>query len=415
MKLNTYNKKRITDYFLVILIVLFSSRSNIFFLDPRYLVLPVAFTLFIFHNRRLKTKKNTMVIYLVYFLLIFAYFIKYHGEFDPMFTYIYFIYLTFAIFVLSIVKYNFFRFYMNILYFFALISLPLFAFRTFFFYSTLKVFRFIQGILQIPFYENMTEYSNIIIYTVRWKQWRNCGFTWEPGPFAAYLVLAIIINLSLNNFNIKNKKLLVLLAALITTFSTTGYLALSLILIWYIYNKSIKKKIILLPIFFIIIIYLFSLPFMSEKIVNLSKSPKYLLEQRIEKSRNLNKSLTLGRFAGFLMNWETFKEHPVIGYGGHSEETFYAKLNIRLASVNGIGNWMAKFGLFGILIMIYTYYKSIDNITIYFNFKYKIFIYAILFVLFFSFNLNRLPLFFAFQFSYFILPKLKLSDVNHNE
>ena len=69
--------------------------------------------------------------------------------------------------------------------------------------------------------------------------YRNCGFTWEPGGFACFLILAIIINLASNKFKIRNKSLMILILSLITTFSTTGYMAFAFIMIWYLFNTEL--------------------------------------------------------------------------------------------------------------------------------------------------------------------------------
>ena len=97
--------------------------------------------------------------------------------------------------------------------------------------------------------------SNIFIYSLTNDDFyseflfsRNSGFAWEPGRYACILLVAIFINLTRHNFRIhKNLNFYILLIALITTQSTTGFMGL-LVFIYYYYKniKEISKKVILL-------------------------------------------------------------------------------------------------------------------------------------------------------------------------
>ncbi|MEG2599617.1 MAG: hypothetical protein RSA66_09100 [Muribaculaceae bacterium] len=67
---------------------------------------------------------------------------------------------------------------------------------------------------------------------------RNSGFMWEPGAFAYVLILMISINLIRNGANLTSKRVIVYIIALITTFSTSGYLALFAILLFTLIGKG---------------------------------------------------------------------------------------------------------------------------------------------------------------------------------
>lgn len=91
---------------------------------------------------------------------------------------------------------------------------------------------------------------------------RNSSIFWEPGAYAVYLVFAIYFQL----FQVKNKsnkKILVFIIGLLTTFSTTGYIAVSALFITLLVSskKSDLSNIIkfsfvmfLLSIIFVVII-----------------------------------------------------------------------------------------------------------------------------------------------------------------
>ena len=59
---------------------------------------------------------------------------------------------------------------------------------------------------------------------------RNSGFMWEPGAYAAILIFFLYYRLFINNFKV-DIKVIIILIALFTTFSTAGYLALFVFII----------------------------------------------------------------------------------------------------------------------------------------------------------------------------------------
>jgi hypothetical protein len=333
---------------------------------------------------------------------MFLYYVKYLGDFDPMFTYRIFILITLPYLVFSILKLNFFKIYEHIIAFLSLISLPLYFLQILNSSAIYSTISSIQNLFNIP---NMPwkGYASILLYTVNYGQgsgvYRNCGFAWEPGGFATFILLAIIINLASNKFNYKNKTLFVLILALLTTFSTTGYAAFSLIFIWTFINHKSKRKLILIPVIIGFIFYGFSLSFMKDKVYSLSENPKNLLRSTSILSLKTGNSYSLGRFAGLLMNWEDFKENPILGYGGHVEDTWRKKNNVRVASINGLGRWMAMYGFVGVFIFIYAYLKSFKNLSKIYDFSNYFLLFFVILIISFAFNIIQTPLFFTFMLS----------------
>lgn len=87
---------------------------------------------------------------------------------------------------------------------------------------------------------------------------RNWGVFWEPGAYSVYLNIALAI-LLFAGVEIKNKKraIYILIITIVTTFSTTGILAMILLLLGYLlknniesvrYKKHIRMILIILPI-----------------------------------------------------------------------------------------------------------------------------------------------------------------------
>ena len=85
---------------------------------------------------------------------------------------------------------------------------------------------------------------------------RNSGFMWEPGAFSAILTFMIVYQLFKDHFKI-SIKILFLALCLLTTFSTSGFLALfSITFLYFFYNKNFYWRyrflipILLIPILF---------------------------------------------------------------------------------------------------------------------------------------------------------------------
>src|SRR5205085_12036998 len=67
-------------------------------------------------------------------------------------------------------------------------------------------------------------------------QYRNCGMFWEPGAFSGILTLCFALNAKYLPMLWKNHKLkiIVLILALLTTKSTTGYIVFFITVIFYL-------------------------------------------------------------------------------------------------------------------------------------------------------------------------------------
>lgn len=426
--LESYNSKiKKSDYFLVLLLILFSSNSNPIFKDDpfRHSIVPIAIAFYFYAknfiiHRGIRLGKNAPVVYLAFVLYIIAYLIKYSGDFDPGFTYRIFKYITLSFLIVQVIGYKFFKVYENIIFVLALISLPFFLVEVTAYNLLFSTMSKIQSLLHIPVL-NQKEYVNILLFTINRGSeignLRNSGFAWEPGAYANFLILAIIINLAANKFKLKNKKLIVLVIALLTTFSTTGFLALFILTIWYLANIHVVKSLLLLPIVVLSFVYISTLPFMSEKVFTIYKNTSKDFRYGVMRSKETGDSYTLGRFAGVLLNWKDFKKHPIIGFGGHRELTFARKWKSSVFSVSGLGNWAAQFGIIGLVLFIFTWLKSLNNLAILYGSKKPLLIFGAILILGFSYNLVQSPLFFAFQLSFLYLPAYdtKLVDENYYE
>jgi len=83
---------------------------------------------------------------------------------------------------------------------------------------------------------------------------RNCGFMWEPGAYAWILNFMIVYKLHRDNY-VLDRKILLLVLALISTFSTAGYLGLFFIVIFYLIKRYSRRALLILPFVLLAFVY----------------------------------------------------------------------------------------------------------------------------------------------------------------
>lgn len=195
-------------------------------------------------------------------------------------------------------------------------------------------------------YRSTLEAANVIYLNNR-----NSGIFWEPGAFQGYLNLAILFLVTTKDrFNkINVVKLLVLIIAVLTTMSTSGYFALLLsLVVWYlkkIDNKFHKKHLLLFVVVLIVIGVVMSLPVVQDKfdIENISYSAR------------LNDNVS-GVMAVF--------DEPLFGLGFNSER-YYEVLEGYgiIANSSGLLMVFQEFGIMvGLFWVVYTF-KNLNKIT----------------------------------------------------
>jgi len=250
--------------------------------------------------------------------------------------------------------------------------------------------------------------SNIILYTINnfstiedtniniggISLVRNSGFAWEPGGFACLIDLAIFINLIRTKFRLTyNSKIWVFIVALITTFSTTGISIFFLLLVFYIYNQHIKYTVLLIPLTLALGIYITTLPFMAEKLIDVSN---YDTEEMIENTIEYDLQSTPQRLESLEIDFVDFMNNPILGYGGHMEEQWTSKLGAQVATISGIGKVMAVFGLVGILFFLINLIKTSKEFAKSFKFKGWLFPFLMVIMIAVSYSLIFMPLLMCF-------------------
>ena len=147
---------------------------------------------------------------------------------------------------------------------------------------------------------------------------RNCGPFWEPGMFAIFLNIALFLHNIVEKQNLPLCNI-ILVAALVTTFSTGGYVCGLLVLLLYIIvgRQNHIVSAVCIVLFIVLAQYFMQLEFIGEK--------------AMDQSEEFEIGSDVSRFGAFLTQLEMIKDHPVLGGAKISDYSLYAD-NRTLAS-----------------------------------------------------------------------------------
>lgn len=415
------------EYFYIFTLIIYTGHANKYVGSTSILDNPFWFSLIIILGGILALKWR-IVFNKQFYLLIFGYLIyfvaisiKFH-EFRPTF----FLNNAFLFFIsystVKALKADFFRIYEFTMFYLAIIGLIMWIvqiilggdnlFNYFGQISSIEDFSFVSG-----------NGLNVILYSVQptamslqfdFLPPRNCGFAWEPGGFAVMLSLAIFINLFFFKGSRGSKlRFWILLIALISSQSTTGYTILLVILMFYFYNKQKKLIIVLWPLILIVLLLVFSLPFMSEKIVSLFDETENM-EIMVEGSIGREESINPQRFVSFLISFRDFLENPILGLGGINEERWTYKIGANVSTITGIGNLIATYGIVGFLFFIIYSYKASAFYSKQFSYTGKILFFIIIVFISISYGIILLPLIMSFWLFGFFTPR-GITDIRNEK
>jgi len=189
---------------------------------------------------------------------------------------------------------------------------------------------------------------------------RNGGFTWEAGAFGVFLNLAIFFNIAKSKLslieNLKNKKNIVMLIALLLTFSTTTYVVLSLYLIYFAFKERGVKKIVFVFILGLLIVFSFNnLEFLKSKIA--------FQLAGAEVSQN--------RFGSALLDLNDIKERPLLGWSRDTEVLFGNQADTFVSHrPNGLTNHIRNYGVISMFVLLILLFISFKRYFIFINKRY---------------------------------------------
>lgn len=227
------------------------------------------------------------------------------------------------------------------------------------------------------------DFTNAILYVYRIPMingYRNNSIFWEAGAFQAIVNLALFFTLFFSKSKIKFK-IMVYIIAIISTFSTTGYILLFLNLGIYIIRKKINiGKIYLIIIVSCIVLFssVGSVIFNKFDSNNLSYSRRNI-DVKVDIDIAFDNILNLTFGHGPNKYLERFPQQiELYGMTGSS-------------SSNGITGTLAQFGLIFLVILFYFYFSNLNYITK--NKLYKLLIIIVFCLIFSSENFMFSPLF----------------------
>ncbi|MHA4809791.1 hypothetical protein ACX0G9_16880 [Flavitalea flava] len=260
----------------------------------------------------------------------------------------------------------FFDRFIRFVYVFAVISLCFFI-PCMLFKGLIPPLTNLAGFFKAPFaragYDFYNDSGSLIIFNLSQIDInRNSGFYWEPGTHGGFLILALFINLFYRKDKWKSRTNLIFVICILTTLSTTTYLALFFVILVYLRNFFFQRPAI--SIFILLVVAGLSLAlytkldFLNEKI-----------NKQIEYS---NKGVPgESRFNSFLADMRLMKDHEVIGTGRNIEmklgEKYY---NLKFKTIhrnNGMGILLSTYGILFFILFFYlvwkTFYKILQNKT----------------------------------------------------
>ena len=243
---------------------------------------------------------------------------------------------------------------------------------------------------------------------------RNCGFCWEPGLFASFIVLGMVFNILIYK-KLFNRNFLILVAGLFTTFSTTGYVAFILLLGLYYLNKYIsnwRKAFLKALIFIPLVIAFFQIPFMQEKIEKKMNTDEFLTnnQRNVSYVERRNELKTVDRFEGLVLDYYNFKEKPLMGYGQIQNSYMYKNISPNIITSNGLMSYLAEMGIIVTIIYFILLAQSSKYISQEFGYGINFLYMAVFLVVSISYAFGHLAMFNAIAFMAFFNSKKNLKQ-----
>lgn len=287
----------------------------------------------------------------------------------------------------NLIKYESFKNkYINIMLFFSIVSIVFYILQHIN-PNIIYKFKYVKGIASLDYYNAYIHvygkslgYANntLVLFD------RNMSIFWEPGCFQAFLNLSlffILNDLQEGKFIKKNKlKLSILIIALITTYSTTGYIILTMLIINY--RKNIVDNInYLFPLIFILIIF-------GLLIININEIRIGFMINKVVKEFT-NWEILKSRISLQDLEWMFY--NGKINIFGMSFSEYYK--NSKQGSANSIIHTMVTLGMIFSFILLKLYYNFSKRFG-----KNKILIMIILVMIFSTESLFWRPFFLYFAF-----------------
>lgn len=215
---------------------------------------------------------------------------------------------------------------------------------------------------------------------------RNYGIFREPGVYQMFLIMALLFQMYIIRTN-SLLRYIVYIAAIITTMSTTGYIALGVVMFLFIFNQkdlATSKRIILILLVLICVVLLTHYTNIFSLSLDDARSSVFV------KLKNENSASRVARFASITENLRMALEKPFLGVGltalGDKFPT-YAKLHYGIRTVHNTNTVLIQFAAHGLLygfLWCIAYWKFARTI----NKKYCLIVFITIIILYIGENLT---------------------------
>lgn len=345
---NSFGNIKQKDIFLNVimfaLLYLTSAFAN-FFSNTSVLVLLIVIGLFLISINKfdMNLKNDTVILILMIFINITITTILRGDDIKQLLLWIIFIFVSIAI--VTVVRGDrLLNCYVHTIYFLCMAALALWL-----------AFLLVPSVVErLPIVTNQNNYSayTIIVATIykagNVEIARNQGIFWEPGAFQTFINIALIITLFYNKLIINKKKYTtVFVLTVITTFSTAGYLVMSLIIITYIIYCILSRSVVRaeIKIALVLMIALFVFLFAYQ---NMPDNIKYQLFGKVtayfDGGYNANSSSTGTRLNSIVMSFKAFLSSPVFGCGVNDMENITEQFGSSIGTCTPL-NWFSYYGI----------------------------------------------------------------------
>lgn len=407
------NPKLLFNYFFLFWIIIFAGSATVFARslgDIRTIGngFALILTLIFINVNKIRFNNHYGIVICVFSGYALATFVNNH-LINPFWWSQWLIWLSIAYCICQGFKNTLFKTYEDILLWLCIISIPFWLWLLFD-YNSLAMFAKSIAFSE-PFSKECDVKANIIVYTINsldttvnnfsWLK-RNPGFAWEPGAFSSFICLAILCNMIRTKMRLKqNWRFWFFVFILFTTQSTTGIIIFLLMMAGVlIIKRRFGPLIISIPI----LILLYQLPFVKDKLLEeFTKLNEFNLADMQE-----NK-YALGRLISFKISIDEFLRHPLLGLGGYTEGTWLKQHGYdNLSVISGIGQILSMFGSIMTCVFLYCLHVSAKKISQWWHSNYGYLLWVVMLGSMFSYSLWTTPLFIAFwMFGYLCFQPLK--------
>lgn len=343
----TINKRRFVDYSILLLFIATSGFP--YFSSPFFYILEFSILLYLFIFRRKKIELAAIVFFTILLIIFIAQTLIFNF-FAPITVFGFFVRVLNAYLIIKILDIRFTEMYSKTLYYLSLISMIVYI-PTALSPSMWPLFRSL-----IPLFNwinPLDTHESIMVYTLmHLESFRNSGPFWEPGAFAGYLTIAFIFSY-ISNPSLKSKQNIVLLLTILSTQSSTAFVALFIFLFFvnYVYIKNIFLKLLIILIIILSGYWaFFNLDFLGKKITS-----QLEMAQRSSIETNENTQ----RFLNVLRDIKDLEGHELVGRGVNPETRYSFGPKDQIRTV-GISDIIVKFGIPFAILMLYMLIKSFD-------------------------------------------------------